>query len=143
MAAIRDHPSDVVAHAGATAFEAASVLVEALMDVGDRRTRIGEEAHVVVGRGAVALERQQTVAAPGHDGLGDGGSGAHRVEGDEGAPEFEPLRTAGDGGDLLALVGDRLLAEHEALTAAQAVKPALKRSASSASRVSWAGRPHA
>lgn len=41
---------------------------------------------------------------------------ANGVDGDQRSREFEPLQEAGDGGDLVALVGDRLPAEHEALT---------------------------
>lgn len=116
IAAVRGEPGDVVTDADTAAFEATVVVVEGLVGVGDQLARIGEEAdHVVVGGGPVAFEGEEVITAAGHDRLGDGGLRAHGVDGDQRALEFEPFQETGDGGDLVALVVDRLLAEHEAL----------------------------
>ena len=54
------------------------------------------------------------VAAALHDGLGDPGPCADRIDGDRGASQGQTLRQQRDGGNLVRLVADRLLAQHRA-----------------------------
>ena len=117
IATVGEEPVGVVADAVAALFEAAVVLADGLVGVGDHaRGRIGEDLHHIgVGGGAVGLERQQIVAAAAHDGLGDGGLGSHGVDGDERALELQPFEQQRNGGDLVGFGVGRLLAEHQAL----------------------------
>lgn len=117
VAPVGPEPSDVVADAVAALFEAAMVGIGCLVRRLDQISwRIVEEADDVgMGRRAVALEGQQVVAAPAHDGLGDSAPRSHGVDGDEGAPQFEAFEQERDGGDLVGFDVGGLLAEHEAL----------------------------
>jgi len=67
--------------------------------------------------GLVGFHGQEVVGSGLADGAGDDGIGGDGVDGDQGALEAatcgKPLEQEGDGGGLAAVVGDRLLAEHE------------------------------
>lgn len=67
--------------------------------------------------GQVFLQGQEVISALAADGAGDLGLRAHGVDGHEGALQSQALEQARDGGDLVRLVGSRLLAEHQALAA--------------------------
>ena len=116
IAAVGEQPVDIVADQMAALFDAAMVGIDS--DVGrrgDAGRRIGEEGDdAVVGGREVGFERQQIVGAAADDGLGDRGLGAHGIDGDEGAGQFEAIEQPGDRLDLFGLVVDRFLAQKPA-----------------------------
>ena len=63
--------------------------------------------------GLVALDRQQVVSAHVPDGARDLALGAHRVDADQAALDRQGLQQRRDGRDLVALVGDLLLAQDD------------------------------
>ena len=105
---------------GAARFDAPVVLLDGLRARGVlrcQRSRVTEESlHVRAEHRMVALEGQQVVAALAGDLRGDGFVAAHRVDGHHGSLKVEHAQQFRDGGDLVALVCHRHLAEHQAQT---------------------------
>ena len=79
---------------------------------------LGEEQRQVLLEGRlVALDRQQVVGALVSYGARDLLLAAHGVDGHQSALELQHLEQPGDGDDLVLLVGDGLLAQHQLLAA--------------------------
>ena len=97
IAARGEQPIDVVADEMAALLDAAVVGVGRLMNGFDGFSfRIGEEGDDVLMKDrSIGFEREQIVAAAGHDLFGDVGLGSHGVDGDQGALELEPLQKRG------------------------------------------------
>ncbi len=118
-APIREQPSDVVADQMAALFDPAMISVSGDVDLFDHlRWRIVKEGHdIVMCCGTVALESQQMVPAAPRDDIGDGCLGSHGVDRDQCTGEFQPLEQQGYGIDLIGLVANSFLPEHEPLPA--------------------------
>lgn len=70
--------------------------------------------HLLMEIALVAFQREDVVAPFGNDFVGDVGVGAHRVDADRVALEFEVFQQPGDGLDLVAFLADKLLGEGDA-----------------------------
>jgi hypothetical protein len=79
------------------------------------RLALEEEAHVLGQGRPIVLENEQLIGASGADRFGDVLLAADGVDGDERAFEFEAREQKRNGDDLVALLVDRFLAEHQAL----------------------------
>ena len=96
--------------------DTAMIAIGGFMDVeGAGRRGVEEEADVLGQRRPVVLEGEQVVGAPGPDRASDIALAPHRIDGDKGAGEFEPLQQQRNGRGLVALGGDRLLTEDDPL----------------------------
>src|SRR6202023_3575177 len=74
-----------------------------------------ERHDLLVEKRPIGLEREEIIAATLDDLFGNIGLGPHGIDGDKRALQLEPLKQERNGGDLIGLVVDGLLAEHKAL----------------------------
>ena len=117
IAAVGPHPRYVVTDGMAPLFDPPVIGIGGCVGRMNHAGRwVGEEAgNIVVGRRPVGLEGEQVVPAPPHDSFGDAGLRAHGVDGDKSTGQLKAFEQERDGGDLVGLVGGRLLAEHQTL----------------------------
>ena len=118
VAAVGEQPVDVVADSVATGLQAAMVGIGGFTGVEGAGLGVVEEGFdLAEQQRPVGLQGEQVVAATLDDGLGDLGLCADRIDGDQGTGQGQALQQQRDGGDLVRLVADRLLAQHQTLAA--------------------------
>ena len=109
-------PGDIVDDDRAPGLDAAVIAVDRLADVGDRgRGIVQPQAHVLEQRRLIAFQSQTVIAATVQNGLRGGVLAVHRVGGDDVPLEGEQRQQLGQGRDLVAVAGDLLLPQHQAL----------------------------
>ena len=109
-------PCDVVAERGAARLDAPVVAINMLTRL--EFVRLGGvvqiQAHILIQAALIALEREHIVPAPGGDGLGRRPLGVHGVRRHDPALERQHLQQLRHRRDLVGLVIDLHLAEHQA-----------------------------
>lgn len=114
--AVGGEPGEVPRDLMAPHPDAGMVPVGGLMGVkGAGRRGVEEEADLLRRCRPIVLECEQVVGSCGPDRAGDVALAADGIDGDKRASEFEPIEQKRDGGDLVALGGDRFLTKHDPL----------------------------